>query len=427
MPAFPADFLWGAATAGHQIEGNNVRSDIWAMEHVSPAPFVEPSGDACDSYHRYEEDIELLSQSGLNTYRFSIEWSRIEPEKGQFSRAELEHYRRMIRACQTRDITPVVTLNHFTTPAWFARDGAWGQPDAAGLFERYVRYTVGALRDEVTWWITFNEPNAGALLLATGSLPLGAAADDLAEAQRALMAQFAANVGGTPGVATMAIPVLAQDAVENVFAAHRLARAAIKEIAPTSKVGWSIAVHDFQAVNGGEARRDEILSQAIHPYWAAAREDDFVGVQTYTREVYGPEGRVMPATTADAFLTGWEYYPPALGHTVAAAAAYTGVPVLVTENGMATADDEARIRYTRGALEGLEEARQGGARVLGYIHWTLIDNWEWHSGFAMTFGLIAIDRETFARTPKPSLAWLGQVATSHGATLSKTIEPALTS
>ncbi|MFK4762636.1 glycoside hydrolase family 1 protein [Microbacterium sp. ZW T5_45] len=424
MPTFPADFLWGAATAGHQIEGNNVRSDIWAMEHVQPSPFAEPSGDACDSYHRYEEDIRLLAESGLNTYRFSIEWSRIEPEPGQFSRAELEHYRRMILACRARDITPVVTLNHFTTPSWFARHGAWGQAGAAGLFERYVRFTVGALRDDVDWWITFNEPNAGALLLATGSLPLGAAADELAEAQRALMTQFAANVGGTPGVATMAIPVLAPEAVENVFTAHRQARTAIKELAPAAKVGWSIAVHDFQAAPGGEARRDEILAQAIHPFWEAAREDDFVGVQTYTREVYGPDGRVASEPTEDTFLTGWEHYPPALGHTVAAAAAYTGVPVLVTENGMATADDEARIRYTRGALEGLTEAIDAGAEVLGYIHWTLIDNWEWHSGFAMTFGLIAVDRETFARTPKPSLAWLGSVATSRGEALTESLSAA---
>ncbi len=425
MTSFPETFLWGAATAGHQIEGNNVRSDIWAMEHAGGGLFAELSGDACDSYHRFDEDIRLLAESGLNTYRFSIEWSRIEPEPGEFSRAELEHYRRVIRACHARNITPVVTLNHFTTPAWFARDGAWGQEQAPALFERYVRYTVGALRDDVHWWITFNEPNAGALLLATGSLPLGAATDDFAEAQRGVLTDFAARVGGTPGVATMAIPVLAPVAVENVFTAHRFARAAIKQLAPAARVGWSIAVHDFQAAPGGEARRDAILEQAIHPYWEAAREDDFVGVQTYTREVYGPAGRILPQDTVDTFLTGWEFYPPALGHTVAAAAAYSGVPVLVTENGIATADDDARIRYTRGAIEGLAAARDAGAEVLGYLHWTLIDNWEWHSGFAMTFGLIAIDRDTFARHPKPSLAWLGHVATSNGAGLTDTTELAL--
>ncbi|WP_223694860.1 glycoside hydrolase family 1 protein [Leifsonia poae] len=417
MPTFPDQFLWGAATAGHQIEGNNLNSDIWAMEHVESAPFVEPSGDACDSYHHYEDDIRLLAESGLDTYRFSIEWSRIEPEPGQFSRAELEHYRRVILECRARSITPVVTLNHFTVPAWFARDGAWAQPEAADLFVRYVRYVVEEFQQLVDWWITFNEPNAGALLLATGSLPLGAAADDLAAAQAALMAEFAARVGGTPGIAAMAIPVLAPQAVENVFTAHRNARAAIKSIASNARVGWSIAVHDFQAEPGGEARRDDILGQAIHPYWAAAREDDFLGVQTYTREVYGPEGRIHTPEDDDTFLTGWEYYPAALGHTVAQAFAYTGVPVLITENGIATADDDARIRYTRAALEGLAETIEAGAEVLGYIHWTLIDNWEWHSGFAMTFGLIAFDHATFERSPKPSLGWLGDVARSNGASL----------
>lgn len=425
MTNFPQNFLWGAATAGHQIEGNNVRADIWAMEHVTNAPFAEPSGDACDSYHRYEEDIQLLADSGLNTYRFSIEWSRIEPERDNFSRAELEHYRRVILACRDRDIIPVVTLNHFTVPAWFARDGAWAQQDAPTLFERYVRYVVGELHTLVDWWITFNEPNAGALLLATGSLPLGAAADDLAAAQAKLMNEFAGRVGGEPGTASMAIPVLAPHAVENVFTSHQNARAAIKDIAPQAKVGWSIAVHDFQAEPGGEAQRDAILEQAIHPYWRAARGDDFVGVQTYTREVYGPEGRVHATDGPDAFLTGWEYYPAALGHTVAQAHAFTGVPVLITENGIATADDGARIRYTRDALKGLLAAVAEGAEVLGYIHWTLIDNWEWHSGFAMTFGLIEFDRTTFARTPKPSLGWLGQVATSNGAGLDEDAELAM--
>ncbi|WP_313540006.1 glycoside hydrolase family 1 protein [Leifsonia aquatica] len=418
MSHFPDGFLWGAATAGHQVEGNNVLADIWAMEHVTNAPFAEPSGDACDSYHRYEEDIQLLADSGLNTYRFSIEWSRIQPEPTLFSRAELEHYRRMILACTTRGITPVVTLNHFTVPAWFARDGAWAQAEAATLFEQYVRYVVSGVGDLVDWWVTFNEPNAGALLLATGALPLGAAADDLAEAQRGLMTEFAARVGGTPGVATMAIPVLAPGAVENVFEAHRLARAAIKNITPDARVGWSIAVHDFQALPGGELQRDAILAQAIHPYWEVARDDDFIGVQTYTRETYGPDGRVPAEPCADTFLTGWEYYPAALGHTVAAAASYTGVPVLVTENGMATADDDARIRYTREALQGLVQAVNDGATVLGYIHWTLIDNWEWHSGYAMTFGLIGVDPATFARSPKPSLAWLGATAQTNGFSLS---------
>ena len=128
MTTFPEYFLWGAATAGHQIEGNNVNSDWWAREQQMPG--MELSGDACDSYHRYAEDIQLLADAGLTSYRFSLEWARIEPIRGHFSRAELAHYRRVIDACLDRGITPVVTLQHFTTPQWFAEAGGWSGPDA---------------------------------------------------------------------------------------------------------------------------------------------------------------------------------------------------------------------------------------------------------------------------------------------------------
>lgn len=417
MSTFPTNFLWGAATAGHQIEGSNVLNDIWAMEHVEGTPFHEPSGDACDSYHRYDEDIELLAEAGLNSYRFSIEWSRIEPERGLFSRAELAHYRRMVLACTQRGITPIVTLNHFATPAWFAREGAWSQRDAADLFERYTRFVVASLGDLVSWWITFNEPNAGAMLLATGGLPLGAAADEIPIEQIELMGRFAKRIGGDVGVAGMALPILAPEAIANVLDAHRQARGAIKELLPTAMVGWSPNVGDYQALPGGEAKRDAVLAAAIHPFWELSRDDDFVGVQTYSRTIFGPDGVVAPDPREETTLTGWEYYPEALGHTVRAAAQFTSRPVLITENGIATADDDLRIRFTQTALEGVAEAIADGVAVLGYQHWTLLDNWEWHSGFAMTFGLIAVDRETFARSPKPSLEWLGNVARSHGEAL----------
>lgn len=417
MANFPSDFLWGAATAGHQIEGNNVLNDIWAMEHVEGSPFHEPSGDACDSYHRYDEDIALLAEAGLNSYRFSIEWSRIEPERGVFSRAELEHYRNMVLACRSRAVVPVVTLNHFATPIWFAREGAWNQPGAADLFERYTRFVVDGLGDLVQWWITFNEPNAGAMLLATGDLPLGAAADEIPVEQQELSARFAKRIGGEPGVAVMALPILAPGAIQNVFDAHRQARTAIRELAPHAKVGWSPNVGDYQAVEGGETRRDAVLEQAIHPFWAQSADDDFIGVQTYSRTTFGPDGVVPPEPREETTLTGWEYYPEALGHTVRAAAAFTGKPVLISENGIATDDDDLRIRFTQTALEGVRDAIAEGVEVVGYQHWTLLDNWEWHSGFAMTFGLIAVDPNTFERTPKPSLAWLGGIARSQGAEL----------
>jgi beta-glucosidase len=141
-----------------------------------------------------------------------------------------------------------------------------------------------------------------------------------------------------------------------------------------------------------------------------SRDDDFVGVQTYSRNRIGPDGAVDPPEGAPTMQTGWEVYPDALEHTVRLAAEHARVPVLVTENGMATDDDGARIAYTRAALGGLARCVADGLDVRGYLHWTLLDNFEWMAGYAKTFGLVAVDRETLARTIKPSARWLGRVA-----------------
>lgn len=416
MTDFGEDFMWGAATAGHQIEGNNVLNDIWAMEYVECAPFADRSGDACDSYHRYEEDIALIAESGLDSYRFSIEWSRIEPEAGCFSRAELDHYKRVVGACVKHGVTPIVTLNHFTVPRWFARDGAWNQAEAPDLFERYCQRVVRHLCGEVKWWITLNEPNAGAMLAATGALPLGALDEstDFGKFRAKLANSFARAVGGNPGTSTMALPILSEEGISNLQQAHRQARSAIKKIDPAAKVGWSPTASDHQALKGGESEVARVMKSVIEPFWELSRDDDFVGVQCYTRHLYDENGRVEVPVSDKTFQTGWEYYPEALGHTIRKASEATGVPVLITENGIATSDDDLRIEYTREALQGVADAIRDGVEVLGYLHWSLLDNWEWNSGFAMTFGLVAVDLETFERTPKPSLEWLGMVAKSRG-------------
>ena len=159
---FPPEFIWGASTAAHQIEGNNVASDWWAREHAERTDLSEPSGDAADSYHRYGEDIRMLADAGLGMYRFSIEWARIEPAEGCFSKAQLLHYRQMIDACHENGVEPMVTLNHMTLPLWLATKGGWLNADAVDYFARYVRYVMPILHD-VTWVCTINEPNMVAL------------------------------------------------------------------------------------------------------------------------------------------------------------------------------------------------------------------------------------------------------------------------
>jgi beta-glucosidase len=394
---FPDRFLWGAATAPHQVEGGNVNSDMWEMEWATPSVFAEPSGDACDHYHRYPEDLALMEGLGFNAYRFGVEWSRIEPEEGSISRAELDHYRRMCAACLEHGITPVVTYNHFSFPRWFARAGGWEGPHAADLFARYSARVTERLGDLVPWVCTINEPNLIAMLMATRMAPVATRKDTEALAARAAPAVDGPRSWPSPSI----------DAMRS---AHRKAFDAIKSVRDTIKVGWAPALVDLQAAPGGEDRLAQVRPAAQLDWLDISRDDDFVGVQTYSRELVGPDGMLSPPDGAPTAQTGWEIYPDALGHTVRLASERTGKPVLVTENGLATDDDDARRAYTEGALRGLAGAIADGADVRGYLHWTLLDNFEWVSGFKVTFGLIAVDRATFARTVKPSARWLGDVA-----------------
>lgn len=379
---FPSEFIWGAATAGHQVEGNNVASDWWAREHSPRTDVQEPSGDAADSYNRFREDIRLLAQSGLKMYRFGIEWSRIEPAEGLFSKAQLLHYREMIDACHEYNVEPMVTIYHFTMPLWFAAEGGWKRPDALEKFERYVRYVIPILHD-VQWICTINEPNMVAL-----------------------------TQGGTEGTDFVAASLPAPDPVisKALVEAHHLSRAVIKEALPDAKVGWTIACQAFHAVPGCEKEMEEYQYPREDYFTEASVGDDFVGVQAYLRTFIGKDGPVPVADDVERTLTGWEYFPQALGiavHHTWEVAQHT--PIFVTENGLATDDDRRRIDYTFDALSGLHEAMEEGIDVRGYLHWSLLDNYEWGS-FKPTFGLIAWDKNTFERIPKPTLGWLGGIS-----------------
>ncbi|GAA1536431.1 GH1 family beta-glucosidase [Actinomadura kijaniata] len=385
----PADFLWGASTAAHQIEGGNTNSDWWALEHgdLGSSHIKEPSGDACDSYHRWREDMDLLAGLGFTDYRFSVEWARVEPAPGEFSAAAIAHYRRMVEGALERGLRPMVTLHHFTCPRWFAARGGWAADDSAELFARYVRAAAPVFQDGVAHVCTINEPNIVAVMAATRSLLEG---------------------GGAIPAVGMPLPDAA--VTEALARAHRAATAAVKETAPHVRTGWSVANQVYQALPGAE----DVAAALRHPhedvFLEAARRDDWIGVQSYTRNLIGPDGPLPVPEDAERTLTGWEYYPEALGHALRhTAATVPGVPLIVTENGIATDDDARRVAYTTGALAALRSAMEDGVDVRGYFHWSALDNYEWGS-YAPTFGLIAVDRRTFARTPKPSAAWLGAFA-----------------
>ena len=390
------DFLWGAATSPHQVEGNNTNSDWWNSERKYPQMF-QRSGDALDSYHRYPEDMRLLAGAGLNAYRFGIEWARIEPDRGYFSRAELAHYRRMIETSVDLGLTPVVTLHHFTVPAWFKQDGGWRHPEAINRFRAFVEASTAILAD-VPWIVTINEPNVLALM-------------SLMDSSIDAITDGTVDYSDTSGMLARVVPDA--EIGDRLLEAHAAAREILKA-SVSGNVGWSVAGQAFESTPGNEERFAEVKWAWEDKFLEASRDDDFVGVQSYTSQKVDAEGIVAHPADSGNTLTGWAYRPDSLGIALRNAADVTdGVPALITENGIATDDDTRRIAYTRDALGEVASAIADGIDVRGYLHWSALDNFEW-GHWEPTFGLIAVDRETFERTPKPSLGWLGEVA-QHGA------------
>ncbi|NML11432.1 glycoside hydrolase family 1 protein [Sphingobium sp. AR-3-1] len=402
-PVFPKGFLWGAATAAHQIEGNNIASDLWFLENQQPTVFAQPSGDACNSFVLWETDLDLAKNMGLNCYRFGIEWARIEPEKGLFSQAMLDHYKAIVDGCRARGLTPIVTYSHFTAPHWFSAQGGWTNPESAQLFARYCDKATRSLGQGVDRVITFNEPNI--LLLLKSMLPqqvwdIQKLTLDTA-AKRLGVAKFVcANVAGFDD-----LPALQK----GLLAAHKAGKAAIKAVRPDLPVGLSLAMMDDQAV-GKASIRDRMRGELYGEWLNVAKGDDFIGVQNYERALWGDKGRLPAPKGATVNWSGTEVWPGSLAGAVRFAHQATGVPILVSEHGVGSEDDAIRAKFIPEALAGLKAAMDDGVPVLGYCHWSLLDNFEWIFGYKPKFGLHSVDPVTFARTAKPSAAVYGAIA-----------------
>jgi beta-glucosidase len=374
--SFPDGFEWGSATAAHQVEGGNWNNDWWKWEHTPGSPASEPSGDACDSWNRWPDDVAFARQLGLTSYRFSIEWSRIEPEEGEWSSAAIDHYLALGRALLDAGIDPVVTFHHFTSPRWFAAKGGWLDDHAPDVFARFCARAARALAPILRRACTINEPNIAAVMgQLLGLFPPGHT--ELDEFRR----------------------------TSEVFCrAHRVAVDAIREAAPGVPVGLTLSMTDHQAIDGGEVMLEQTQHMMEDVFLDATRGDDFLGVQCYSRMRVGPHGPVGPEDGAIVLPLGYEYWPEALAACVRRAWAYTGgeLPILVTENGIGTDDDDLRIRYVETALDGVLDCLADGIDVRGYTYWSLLDNFEWTFGYGPRFGLASVDRTTFVRTPKPS-------------------------
>lgn len=445
------EFLIGAATSAHQVEGNNTKSDAWAMEQMEHSSYAEPSGDAADHYHRYREDIALLAQAGLNAYRFSIEWARIEPQEGVFDEEVTAHYREVLKTCHAFGVEPIVTLHHFSSPQWLIRLGGWEDERVVFYFARYCEYIAMKLGEDMHYICTINEANMGLQIAA-----MARQYQKEASAKQSVLGGSAACVSGeNPGasggkkensnlqvgidltemaarakeaekenlaVFGVAIPQVFLSARTKkgdglVIRAHQEAKKKIKAVNPKLLVGITLSLHDIQAFHNGEETVRPDCGDAIRKEWEEEflhyvpylKDDDFIGVQNYTRSLMDQDGRYRTGEGTVKTQMGYEYYPQALEHVIRKVYKELPIPILVTENGIATKDDTLRCTYLEEALKGVHACIRDGILVVGYCHWSLLDNFEWQKGYGMEFGLIAVDRVTQKRFPKKSLYRLGEM------------------
>lgn len=400
--AMPDDFLWGTAISAYQSEGNNINSDAWLMEGVTPTLFKQRAGDACDSYHRYAEDIALAARLGFNCYRMGIEWARLEPIEGRFSNAELDHYARVLETCRAHGLKPVVTFNHFTTPIWFSARGGFTRADSPAIFARYCRVAAEHLGGLMHLATTFNEANIQLLVALMPQLAstVATAKAMIAACGRAVDApSFSGLCYADPAVVT---PVMQE--------AHRTGYAAIKAARPDLPVGLTLTTQAIQSV-GAPALAEEYRRRLYGDWIDVARHHaDFFGVQTYTRFLVDRSGVVPPPAGTEMTAAGYEYYPAALADTIRWAHKTIGKPIYVTESGIATDDDRRRIAFIDAALAGVRACIDEGIPVHSYLYWSLLDNFEWTAGYDVHFGLVAVDLKTFKRSPKPSAFHLGAIA-----------------
>lgn len=416
-----SEFLIGTATAAHQVEGNNIYSDSWVLEHLPHTIYAEPSDMAVDHYNRYEEDIRLLAENGLNAFRFTIEWARIEPEQGKWNQEEVEHYRNVLKCCHNNGIVPIVTMHHFSSPKWLISQGGWENPLTADYFADYCRRVVGDLGDEMVYVNTINEANMGlqfAKIMQSNASERKMQSEDNGVQLgmngkqidiMAYMAEAGAAFGCDPGQLNTFLSPRTESGDAIIIDAHQKARDAMKAVCPHLKVGISLSLHDIQAIAGGENLAEEEWKEEFPHYLPAIEKDDFIGVQSYTRKIFGPDGVLPLPPDAPRTQNAYEDYPMAVVHVVRRVAECFSGEILITENGIGTDNDKRRMEFINEALNGIRKCVEDGLRIKGYLYWSLLDNFEWMAGYSSTFGLVAVDRATQIRSPKESLAFLGKL------------------
>ncbi len=398
MLKFPSNFLWGAATSSYQVEGDNVNTDWWPWEKASGK---ERSGKACRHYGLYQQDFDLAKSLSHNAHRFSIEWSRIEPQEGKFSESELKHYIDVLTALRARGIEPIVTLHHFTNPIWFSQSVGWDNRKSVAKFVRYCDFVVRALAKHVRYWVTINEPT----ILLSHAYLFGVWPPQLKSYSKA------------------------KAVYDNLYLAHVESYRRIHQIYQESNLAApsvGIAQH-MQAVVPctGKLRdrfaarlRDKVYNFGLLNKIKRQKAMDFIGLNYYSRHLVETKNWSIGSLIWDVCQEnhrplkknslGWDIYPEGMYQVLLKLKKYN-LPVMITENGICTSDDNLRWEFIQAHLKNIHRAMEEGVNVTGYLYWSLLDNFEWDKGFAPRFGLVDVDYNTFKRSVRESAGKFARV------------------
>ncbi|MEI6498961.1 MAG: glycoside hydrolase family 1 protein [bacterium] len=364
---FPKGFLFGSATSAHQIEGGNYNSDWYSWEKFSGKKGVsETSKIACDSWHKWQEDIDLLEQSGQNAYRFSIEWAKIEPEEGVFNKEAIDHYRKILETLRKRQIQPLVTLFHFSLPLWLANKGGLTNLKSSYYFQRFATKIAEELGSLIDFCTILNEPNVYTLK--------GYIQGDWCPGEQSKYKAFIVFCN-------------------LIFCQNRAAKA-IKKILPSAQVGLAMNIAVYEPANDTFSNRLRVWATKMIAHrlflHTVMKKCDFLGINHYMKFRIEPSGRaVMLGEEKNDF--GWGICPESLYEVIRENAGWKK-PIYITEHGIADASDSKRAQFLKDALSAIGEAIKENIPVKGYFYWSLLDNFEWDQAYKMKFGLFTIDR-----------------------------------
>tara|TARA_B100000686_G_scaffold136146_1_gene143375 strand:- start:856 stop:2130 length:1275 start_codon:yes stop_codon:yes gene_type:complete len=413
---FPKDFIFGTAVASYQVEGGIYNNDWTDWENNNNSKCEEPCAEACRHYELINEDIELIKSLGIKAFRFSIEWSRVEPEKNQFDQEAINHYVKKTNKLIKNDILPIITFHHFTTPKWVSNEGSWASKNVVTYFINYVQRMMDNLPSEIIYFNTINEPGIFTFFgyFSTNKFP--------------------------PGIANEEIFIKASN---NVINAHIKAREIIKNKNPNSQIGMTHALQEWED-NDNKRLKKYIKYHLEDKFLEASKDDDFIGLQTYTivripnnilltiftpflldislirkyflprlLQIFAGRNGIIDKNTRVTKM-GYEYRPQAVLYNLNRLnKIFDGKKIFITENGIATDDDEERIEFVTAVLNDVHNYTVDNENLIGYLYWSLLDNFEWDLGYQMNFGLVEVDKETYIRTPHKSAYWFGNISKSN--------------